>query len=306
MKKLTALLLALMLLVPAFAFADEAEYATITIGATPSPHVEILEAIEPQLEAVGIKLNIITYTDYIQPNDALVAGDLDANFFQHKPYMDDYNLGHGSNLVALIPVHYEPLGIYPGKTATIEELPDGGSIAVPNDTTNEARALLLLEENGIITLREGAGINATKLDIVDNPKNIEIQEVEAAQIPRVLPDVDLAVINGNYAVQAGLNVMTDALVKEESDSLAAETYVNYVVVNDGNYDADLFAKLQQVLTSDETKAWMNEKYAGAVVPFEPTTDEATDEAADTATDETASTDEAAAATEEPADEATEG
>ncbi len=282
------------------------EYATITIGATPSPHVEILEAIEPQLEAVGIKLNIITYTDYIQPNDALVAGDLDANFFQHKPYMDDYNLGHGSNLVALIPVHYEPLGIYPGKTATIEELPDGGTIAVPNDTTNEARALLLLEANGIITLREGAGINATKLDIVDNPKNIDIQEVEAAQIPRVLPDVDLAVINGNYAVQAGLNVMTDALVKEESDSLAAETYVNYVVVNDGNYDADLFAKLQQVLTSDETKAWMNEKYAGAVVPFEPTTDEATDEAADTATDETASTDEAAAATEEPADEATEG
>ena len=278
----------------------------ILVGASPTPHAEILKEAAAILKPQGYDLQIVEYSDYVQPNMALEGKELDANFFQHKPYMDDYNLGHGSNLVALIPVHYEPLGIYPGKTATIEELPEGGSIAVPNDTTNEARALLLLEENGIITLREGAGINATKLDIVDNPKNIEIQEVEAAQIPRVLPDVDLAVINGNYAVQAGLNVMTDALVKEESDSLAAETYVNYVVVNDGNYDADLFAKLQQVLTSDETKAWMNEKYAGAVVPFEPTTDEATDEAADTATDETASTDEAAAATEEPADEATEG
>ena len=295
MKKLTALLIALTLLVPAFAFADEAEYATITIGATPSPHVEILEAIEPQLEAVGIKLNIITYTDYIQPNDALVAGDLDANFFQHKPYMDDYNLGHGSELVALIPVHYEPLGIYPGKTATIDELPEGGSIAVPNDTTNEARALMLLEENGLITLREGAGINATKLDIVDNPKNIDIQEVEAAQIPRVLPDVDLAVINGNYAVQAGMNVMTDALAKEESDSLAAETYVNYIVVNADNYDAELFAKFEQVLTSEETQTWITEQYSGAVVPFVPAADEATDEAAADAAEATdEATDEAAA------------
>lgn len=300
MKKLLAALIALALLVPAFALADETEYATITIGATPSPHVEILEAIEPQLEAVGIKLDIITYTDYIQPNDALVAGDLDANFFQHKPYMDDYNLGHGSNLVALIPVHYEPLGIYPGKTASLEELPEGGTIAVPNDTTNEARALLLLEENGIITLREGAGVNATKLDIVDNPKNIDIQEVEAAQIPRVLPDVDLAVINGNYAVQAGMNVMTDALAKEESDSLAAETYVNYIVVNADNYDAELFEKFQQVLTSEETQAWMNEKYVGAVVPFVPAADAETAEAE---TDETA---EATAETAEATAETAEG
>lgn len=268
MKKFLAILLTLALFVPAFAMADDAA-VTITIGATPSPHVEILEAIAPQLEAEGITLNIVTYTDYVQPNDALAAGDLDANFFQHKPYMDDYNLGHGTNLVALIPVHYEPMGLFPGKTASLEELADGASIAVPNDTTNEARALLLLEANGLITLREGAGMTATKLDIVDNPKNLDIQEIEAAQIPRVLVDVDMAVINGNYAVQAGLNVAADALAKEESDSLAAETYVNYVVVNGDNYDAEVFDKLAAALTSDETRQWITETYGGSVVPFVP-------------------------------------
>ena len=268
MKKFLVILLTLALFVPAFAMADDAA-VTITIGATPSPHVEILEAIAPQLEAEGIKLDIVTYTDYVQPNDALAAGDLDANFFQHKPYMDDYNLGHGTNLVALIPVHYEPMGLFPGKTASLEELADGASIAVPNDTTNEARALLLLEANGLITLREGAGMTATKLDIVDNPKNLDIQEIEAAQIPRVLVDVDMAVINGNYAVQAGLNVAADALAKEESDSLAAETYVNYVVVNGDNYDAEVFDKLAAALTSDETRQWMTETYGGSVVPFVP-------------------------------------
>ena len=268
MKKFLVILLTLALFVPAFAMADDAT-VTITIGATTSPHVEILEAIAPQLEAEGITLNIVTYTDYVQPNDALAAGDLDANFFQHKPYMDDYNLGHGTNLVALIPVHYEPMGLFPGKTASLEELADGASIAVPNDTTNEARALLLLETNGLITLREGAGMTATKLDIVDNPKNLDIQEIEAAQIPRVLVDVDMAVINGNYAVQAGLNVAADALAKEESDSLAAETYVNYVVVNGDNYDAEVFDKLAAALTSDETRQWITETYGGSVVPFVP-------------------------------------
>ena len=272
MKKFAALLLALVLCIPAFALADEVEYTTVTIGATPSPHVEILEAVEPQLEAVGIKLNIVTYTDYIQPNDALAAGDLDANYFQHKPYMDNYNQGKGTNLVALIPVHYEPMGLFPGKTATIEELADGASIAVPNDTTNEARALLLLETNGLITLREGAGMNATKLDIVDNPKNLDIQEVEAAQLPRVLQDVDMAVINGNYAVQAGLNVTDNAIAKEESDSLAAETYVNYIVVNGDNYDADVFEKIAAVMTSDETRQWINDNYNGAVVAYVPAED----------------------------------
>ncbi len=281
MKKIAALLLALVLCVPAFAFADETEYTTVTIGATPSPHVEILEAVEPQLEAVGIKLNIITYTDYIQPNDALAAGDLDANFYQHKPYMDNYNEGKGTNLVALIPVHYEPMGLFPGKTATIDELADGASIAVPNDTTNEARALLLLEANGLITLREGAGMAATKLDIVDNPKNLDIQEVEAAQLPRVLQDVDMAVINGNYAVQAGLNVSDNAIAKEESDSLAAETYVNYIVVNGDNYDAEVFEKIAAVMSSDETRQWINDNYNGAVVAYVPA-----DETADDTTDET--------------------
>ncbi|MGN0741309.1 MAG: MetQ/NlpA family ABC transporter substrate-binding protein [Candidatus Fimadaptatus sp.] len=279
MKKFLAILLTLALFVPAFAMADDAA-VTITIGATPSPHVEILEAIAPQLEAEGIKLNIVTYTDYIQPNDALAAGDLDANYFQHKPYMDDYNTGHGTALVALIPVHYEPMGLFPGKTASLEELADGASVAVPNDTTNEARALLLLEANGLITLREGAGMTATKLDIVDNPKNLDIQEIEAAQIPRVLVDVDLAVINGNYAVQAGLNVAADALAKEESDSLAAETYVNYIVVNGDNYDTEVFDKLAAALTSEETRQWITDTYGGSVVPFVP---------AETTEDETAET-----------------
>lgn len=264
MKKFTAILLALMLFVPAFALADAAP-AEITIGATPSPHVEILEAIQPQLEAAGIKLNIITYTDYIQPNDALAAGDLDANFFQHKPYMDDYNMGKGTNLLALIPVHYEPMGLFPGKTASIDALADGASIAVPNDTTNEARALLLLQDAGLITLKDDAGINATTNDIVSNPKNLQFKEVEAATVPNIVADVDIACINGNYAIPAGFKT-TDALATESATSLAAEAYANVLVVKDGNQDSDKIKALVKALTSDEVRTYINDTYAGAVVP----------------------------------------
>ena len=249
--------------------ADDGQLVKLKVGASPTPHAEILAQVKEDLKAQGVDLEIAEYTDYVQPNLAVESGDLDANFFQHKPYMDNYNQGKGTNLVALIPVHYEPMGLFPGKTATIEELADGASIAVPNDTTNEARALLLLETNGLITLREGAGMNATKLDIVDNPKNLDIQEVEAAQLPRVLQDVDMAVINGNYAVQAGLNVTDNAIAKEESDSLAAETYVNYIVVNGDSYDAEVFDKIAAVMTSDETRQWINDNYNGAVVAYVP-------------------------------------
>ena len=178
--------------------------------------------------------------------------------------MDDYNLGHGSNLVALIPVHYEPLGIYPGKTATIEELPEGGSIAVPNDTTNEARALLLLEKLGYIKLTEGAGLEATPLDITENTKNLKFQELEAAQLPNVLPDVDLAVINGNYAVGAG--IADSVLTTEDKDSEAAQEFANIIAVRNGDESRDDIKKLVAALESDEVAAFITEKYSGTVIP----------------------------------------
>ena len=287
MKKFAALLLATLLaVVPTLALADT-EVVTLTIGATPTPHVEILEAIHDQLAEQGIELNIITYTDYIQPNEALAAGELDANYFQHKPYMDDFNATHGTNLVALIPVHYEPMGLFPSRTATIEELQPGAIIGVPNDTTNEARALELLQANGIIKLREGLGLPATKLDVVENPYGVEIQEVEAAQLPLLLPDFDMAVINGNYAVQAGLTVTENAIAKEESDSTAANTYVNYVVVNGDSYDAEVFEKLAAVLTSEETVQWITDNYGGAVLPFLPIVEEEIGEALEEAAEELA-------------------
>ena len=261
MKKFLVILLTLALFVPAFAMADDAA-VTITIGATPSPHVEILEAIAPQLEAEGIKLDIVTYTDYVQPNDALAAGDLDANFFQHKPYMDDYNLGHGTNLVALIPVHYEPMGLFPGKTASLEELADGATVAVPNDVTNEARALLLLEAQGLIKLSDDAGLDATPNDIVENPKNLTFTELEAAMVPNALTEVDIAVINVNYALEAGFNPVEDALAIEDADS----PYVNILVVKEGNENNAAVQALVEALHSDTVRDFILEKYDGAVVP----------------------------------------
>lgn len=240
----------------------------ITIGASPSPHAEILEYIQPQLKAKGYTLKIVTYEDYVQPNKALTDKTLDANYFQHKPYLDDYNKKNGTNIVSAGAVHYEPLGIYPGKTKTISGLKEGATIAVPNDTTNEARALLLLQTNGIIKLDSSAGLDATIKDITSNPKKIKITELDAAQIGRSLKDVDLGVINGNYAIDAGLSVSKDALAKEDATSLAAKTYANIIAVRSGDQDSPKIKALISVLKSDQTKQWITDKYKGAVVPVD--------------------------------------
>ena len=244
---------------------DSGETTTIKVGATPAPHAEVLEVVKPLLEEQGITLEIVEFNDYNTPNDSVEDGSIDANYFQHITYMNNYNETSGTHLVSVAEVHYEPFGLYAGKCASIDELPDGAQIAVPNDATNEARALLLLQQEGLITLNEDAGINATILDIVDNPKNLEIVELEAAQIPSRLADVDLAVINGNYAIDAGLKV-ADALAIESADGEAATAYVNVLAVKEGNEDNEAIQALVKALCSDEVKTFMEETYAGAVVP----------------------------------------
>jgi D-methionine transport system substrate-binding protein len=240
---------------------------TLVVGASVTPHAEILAVAKEILAEQGIDLKIVEFTDYIQPNLNVEYGELDANYFQHKPYLDDFNAERGTHLVSVAAIHYEPFGIYPGKTSSIEELPDGAVISVPNDGTNEARALLLLEAQGLITLKEGAGLSTTILDIVDNPKNLKIKELEAAQLTLSRQDVDLAVINGNYAIQAGLNANTDALATEDKDSTAAQTYANIVCVKEGNENNPAVLALVEALKSDKVKEFMLEKYEGAVVPI---------------------------------------
>ena len=238
---------------------------TIKVGASPTPHAEILAEAKKILEKEGYTLEIVEYNDYVLPNTALDSGELDANFFQHKPYLDDFNKEKGTNMVSAGATHFEPFGLYAGKTASIADLAEGATIAVPNDATNEARALLLLEAQGLIKIKEDAGLSATKIDIVENPLNLDIQEIEAAQIARSLPDVDLAAINGNYAIQGGLNV-SDALAVESSDSLAATTYANIIAVNEGDENSEKIQALVKALQSDEIRKFIEEKYSGAVVP----------------------------------------
>ena len=247
--------------------AETGELETIVVGASPAPHAEILKAAQEAMKAKGYNLEVREYTDYVQPNNALEAGDLDANYFQHLPYLEEFNAQHGTHLANAGAIHYEPFGIYAGKTTDLADLPDGAKVAVPNDVTNEARALLLLEEQGLITLKEGADLNATKNDIAENPKNLDILEIEAAQIPRSLQDVDIAVINGNYAIAAGLKV-ADALAAETADSLAAVTYQNVIAVREEDAEKDSIKALVEVLKSDEIKDFINETYQGAVVPVE--------------------------------------
>lgn len=242
------------------------ELQKIVVGASPAPHAEILKAANDVLKEKGYELEIKEYVDYIQPNLALESGDLDANYFQHLPYLESFNKENGTNLVSAGAIHYEPFGVYAGKTTSLDELQDGATIAVPNDTTNEARALLLLEAQGLIKLKEDAGLTATKNDIVENPKNLQLYEVEAAQLPRVIGDVDVAVINGNYAIEAGYKV-SDALAVEASDSLAATTYGNVVAVRAGEENDPAIQALIEALTSDEVKAFIESTYDGAVVPL---------------------------------------
>ena len=240
------------------------EGTTLKVGATPAPHAEILEVVKDLLAEQGITLDIVEFNDYIQPNLAVEDGSLDANYFQHITYMNEFNVSDGTHLVSAAEVHYEPFGLYAGKTASLDELADGAQIAVPNDTTNEARALLLLEQEGLITLREGAGITATKADIEENPKNLEIVELEASQLPVRLADVDMAVINGNYALDAGLSV-SDALAVESADGEAAQAYVNVLAVKEGRETDPAIQALAAALCSDEVKTYIEENYNGAVV-----------------------------------------
>ena len=246
--------------------ASSGELQKIVVGASPAPHAEILKAANDVLKEKGYELEIKEYVDYIQPNLALESGDLDANYFQHAPYIESFHKDKPTNLVSAGAIHYEPFGVYAGKTTSLDELQDGATIAVPNDTTNEARALLLLEAQGLIKLKEDAGLTATKNDIVENPKNLQLYEVEAAQLPRVIGDVDVAVIIGFYAIEAGYKV-SDALAVEASDSLAATTYGNVVAVRAGEENDPAIQALIEALTSDEVKAFIESTYDGAVVPL---------------------------------------
>lgn len=247
------------------AASSEAQLQKIVIGASPTPHADILKKANELLKDKGYELDIKEFTDYIQPNLALDTKQLDANYFQHITYLNNFNTEHGTKLVSAGEIHYEPFGLYAGKTKSLDALADGASVAVPNDTTNEARALLLLQDQGLIQLKDGVGILATKNDIVENPKNLKIQEIEAAQTARSLPDVDLAVINGNYALAGGLDI-ADALATETEDSLAAEAYVNVIAIREGDESREDIKALVEVLKSDEMKQYINDTYKGAVVP----------------------------------------
>ena len=242
------------------------EGTVIKVAASPTPHAEILKVAKDVLAEQGITLEIEEFTDYIQPNMVTEDGQVDANYFQHITYLNDFNEENGTHLVSVADLHYEPFGIYAGKTASLEDLPDGAVVGVPNDPTNEGRALLLLQQEGLITLKEGVGLTATKLDIAENPKNLDIQELEAAQLPRSLDSLDLAVINGNYALQAGLNA-ADALAVESTDGEAAQAYVNVLVVKEGRENDPAIQALVEALKSDEVKAFMEENWPGAVVPM---------------------------------------
>lgn len=239
----------------------------ITVAASPTPHAEILALVKDSLAQQGFELEVVEFTDYVQPNLVVDSGDIDANFFQHQPYLDNFNQENGTKLVSVAAIHFEPLGIYAGKSTDLANIPQGGAVAVPNDTTNEARALLLLEANGLIKLKEGAGLTATKNDIAENPHNLEIVELEAAQVSRVIDEVDFVVLNGNYALDAGLNV-SDAVAKEEQESEAAKTYANILVVKEGNEDREDIKALIDVLKSEEVRTFINDTYKGAVVAID--------------------------------------
>lgn len=243
------------------------ETKVITVGASPAPHAEILKIAGEVLKDQGYELKIMEFSDYVQPNLALQDGSLDANYFQHKPYLDDFNVEKKTDLVSIGAIHYEPFGVYAGKTASLADLADGATIAVPNDTTNEARALLLLQDQGLIKVKDDAGLAATPKDIAENPKNLKFKEIEAAQLVRALPDVDVAVINGNYAIDGGLKV-SDALAVEASDSVAAATYANVVAIRKGDENREDLKALLNALKSDKVRKYINDTYEGAVLPAE--------------------------------------
>lgn len=266
MKKIIALVLVLTLALSLAACGAAKDEKVIKVGATPAPHAAILEIIQDAVAAEGYTLEIVEFDDYVLPNTALSEGELDANYFQHITYMNNFNEEYGIEMVSAAGIHYEPFGIYAGKCASLADLPDGAKIGVPNDATNEARALLLLEQEGLIVLEEGIGLAATKDSIVENPHNFEIVETKAELLTATLQDVDIAVINGNYAIDAGLKVK-DALAVEAADGAAAEAYVNVIAVMAGHENDEKIQVLIRALQSEAVRAFMEETYEGAVVPL---------------------------------------
>ncbi len=268
MKKLLSLSLVLVLCLGLLAGCGaKTEENVIRVAASPTPHAEILAVAKEILAEQGIELEIVEYTDYVQPNSVVDEGELEANYFQHTPYLNTFNEEYGTELVSVALIHYEPFGIYAGKTDSLDALAEGAQVIIPNDGSNETRALLLLQQEGLITLKEGidASSNATIHDIAENPLNLDIVEMEAAQLPNSLPDVDIAVINGNYAIQAGLNAGTDALAIEDASGDAAQTYANILCVKAGNEnDANVLA-LIEALQSETVRTFIEETYEGAVV-----------------------------------------
>ena len=242
----------------------------IKVAASETPHSEILAKAKDALAKEGYDLQVTVFEDYVQPNNVVEQGEFDANYFQHINYLNSFNDENKTHLVVADngKIHYEPFGIYAGTKSSLSDLADGDSIAVPNDTTNEARALLLLEQEGLIKLNEGAGVTATVNDIAENPRNLEIVEVEAAQVPKQLPSVAFGVINGNYALEAGLNVGKDALAVEAASGEAIQQYVNIIAVKDGSQSSDKIKALTSVLKSDDIVSYINSTYEGAVVPYD--------------------------------------
>ena len=242
------------------------ENVVLKVGANITPHAEILEQAKPILAEKGITLEIVRLEDSITPNTGVIEGSLDANYFQHVPYLDQFNQENGSTLVSVGAIHYEPFSIYAGKTTDLNALPDGAIVAVPNNVTNEARALILLAQEGIIKLKDDAGITATVEDIVENPKNIQFKELAPEQLVAALPDVDVAVINGNYAIEGGLHV-SQALAVEANDGLAAQTYGNIIATSADKADDPAIKTLVEVLQGPEISAYIKATYDGAVVPL---------------------------------------
>lgn len=248
--------------------AETSELAgtTLKVAASPTPHAEILNVAKEILAEQGIDLEVVEFSDYVQPNLVTENGEVDANYFQHKPYLDNFNKEKGTHLVSVEGIHFEPFGLYPGKTKELKDLQDGATVAVPNDATNEARALLLLQDAGLIKLKDPKDINATPKDITSNPKNLKFKELEAAVVPTVIKDVDIAALNGNYAIQAGFDPTKDTLATEKADGLAAKTYQNILVVKEGNENTAKTKELKKALKSDEVRDYINKNYKGAVVP----------------------------------------
>ena len=267
MKKIIALTLALVLALGLVACGAKTDNTTITVAASSTPHAEILAVAKEVLAKDGWTLNVTEYADYVVPNNVVEDGEMDANYFQHQPYLDTFNAENGTHLVTVAAIHYEPFGIYAGQKSAIADLGAGDKIAVPNDGSNRARALLLLEAQGLIKLNEGVGMEATVLDIAENPLGLEIYEMEAAQIAGVLDSVAMGVINGNYALAAGLNAGTDALATEDAASISATTYANILVVKEGNENNAKIEALKKALLSQEVKDFINNNYSGAVVPI---------------------------------------